>query len=66
MSEQTAGYLKVERAERMQELLGLADEQLKYYGNPPPSVTAEFKDGDGHIYRGILYLVVEEQPTEEK
>jgi hypothetical protein len=66
MIEQTSGYLNVAHAGRVQELLGIADEQLVRYGNPPPSVVAEFKDGDGHIYRGTLYLVRNDQPAKEE
>ena len=61
MSEQTAGYLTIESAKHMQEILGMADEELKLYGNPPPSVEAQFTDGSGNIYRGTLYLVKDEQ-----
>ena len=55
--EETAGMMEAKSAKKISELLGMTDDELNQSGNPPLSVTAEFTDGDGNVYRGTLSLV---------
>ncbi len=62
--EEATGTIDAQSAKKMSELLDMTDEELVRYGNPPTSIAAEFKDGDGHVYRGTLYLVNETMITD--
>jgi len=66
--EKTVGTstMEAKSAKTIRELLGMADEELVIYGNPPPAVRAEFTDGGGNIYRGTLYLVTDEQKGQSR
>ncbi len=47
-----------------QEVIAMADEMLKIYGNPAPEIEARMTDGNGNIYKGTLYLVTDEKASE--